>query len=412
MKVRQNGQSRRPRRRGLLAGAAAACALAGAIAATGSATAATGQPSLRCANEQAATSAYKTWQTRLIGSPAADQGRSRARSGPGAAVSSQPEWLATFGSMITRSQNSRDAGQNWFTWDNPSGKTYVRQAFATPSSYIMGASQDQVSSSGVEAGWPALPVTVQRYWNAWDLISALDPDAFGGQPCGSGLYSGVGAVMYDDEDWSSTPRSEQQYPGYYVAMIAYYVHQHNVRHPAQPLRFFVAPSLDLSNVVAGAHNTGSTAWNYLADFIPELVSVPSVTWNPGQGSATGTEGNFGSYVADDVDVQAQQDEPVVTGTVTPTHVTYQYLVRRAASQIAAGDPGATVFAGLTTNNTGSDGAQATMAQLLTAAAAVQGTVSGFWLNDPGQSSACPKCTGTYPDIADRSLNAIDSSPGW
>jgi hypothetical protein len=340
--------------------------------------------------------------------------RGAARTHPehAAGGSGQPAWLANLGTMFTHSHNPHVAGLNWFSWDKPDGKAYVRQAFATASSYLVEAGADEVSSSGVETGWPAVPVTMESYRSAWDLISALEPGAFGNQTCGTGLYSDVGAVMYDDEDWAGTPPNERHYPGYYVAMIAYYVHRYNQSHPARRLKLFVAPALDLSEAVVPGNIIGSGGWSYLADDVPELVSAPSTTWNPGQDGEAGTDGNFGSYVADGVEVQAQQLEPVVTGKITRLHVTYQYLVRRAVAQIAIGDPGATVFAGLTTNDTGGDGAEATVAQVKTAASKVQGLVSGFWLNDPAQSGKCPSCTGTYPNIADGSLDAIDASPGW
>lgn len=408
-------------RRGVLAAAVAACALAGSMAAAGPATAAVSEssPSFGCGTEQSPTSAYTTWQKNLIdNSSSAKQGAATASVKPLAAASSQPDWLASFDSMTTDSQTKHDPqddGLNWFTWDHPTGAAYVRQAFATPSSYIMEAKQGQVSTSGDESGWPAKPTIVQAYKSAWDLISALDPAAFSSKAgftgCDTALDSDAGAVLYDDEDWAGTPTIEQKYPGYYVAMIAYYVHRYNIAHPAHPLKFFVAPAISLSNTVIPTHGKG--AWNYLADDIPELVSTPSTTWHPDQSGTAGTDGNFGSYAADDVDIQAQQDEPVVTGTVTSTHVTYQYLVRRAADQIAVGDPDATLFAGLTTNNTGGTGNPATVAMLQTAASKVQGIVSGFWLNDPPHSATtCPSCTGTYPNIADRSLNAIDTSPTW
>jgi hypothetical protein len=394
----------------MLAGAAAACVLAGSIAATGPATAAVSQSRFSCRSEQRPTTAYENWQIKLISQSSSAVNEGAAEHAP--ALASQPQWLAVFGSMTKDSRSSHHAGRNWFTWDNRKGKAYVEQAFAARSSYLIEARQDQLASSGVEKGWPAVPVTMQVYPSAWDLISALDPGEFGNTVCGAKLFSDVGAVMYDDEDWGATPQDERRYPGYYVAMIAYYVHQHNISHPAQPLKFFVAPSLDLSNTVVPANFTGSSAWSYLADDVPELVSTPSTAWNPDQDGGSGGDGNFGSYKASDVEIQAQQDELVVTGTVTPAHVTYQYLVRQAAGQIAVRDPGATVFAGLTTNNTGGNGAEATVAQVQAAASKVHGAVSGFWLNDPTRSSKCLRCTGTYPNIADGSLNAIDNSLTW
>jgi hypothetical protein len=384
----------------MLSAAVAACALA-----AGSATAgvAKSSASFSCSSEQAPPSAYKTWQKNLINSGTSTTAKSRA------VTSAQPEWLASFGTMITPSTHQATKGQDWFTWDHNQGGTDVKQAFAFTSSYIMEGSQDQVSSSGKEAGWPAKPTTVETYKNAWDLISALDPEAFG-RVCAARLFTDVGAVLYDTEDWTFTPGIEKEYPAYYVEMIAYYVHLHNSVTGAKQLKLFVAPAISLSNTVLPTHGKG--AWNYLADKIPALVSTPSTTWNPSQTGTAGTDGNFGKYVASDIDIQAQQSEPVVTGTNGPGHVTYQYIVKQAADQIAVGDPGATLFAGLTTNNTGGTGAESSVPVLQTAASKVQGIVSGFWLNDSPKSSQCPTCTGTYPDIADGSLRAIDASPTW
>lgn len=414
MDVPQDVRPGRLRHRGWLAGVAAACVLAGSVAATGLAAATAIQSRFSCGSEQHPTTAYEKWQVNLIGqhSSARQQGAPRTRTGHAPAVPVQPAWLAVFGSMTKDSQNSRTAGRNWFTWDNRKGRGYVRQAFASRSSYIIEARQGQLASSPAERGWPAAPVTMQVYRSAWDLISALNPGEFGNAVCGAHLFSDVGAVMYDNEDWSGTPAMEQRYPGYYVAMIAYYIHEHNINHPAHRLEFFAAPSLDLSNTVVPAKFTGSSAWSYLADDIPELVATPSTAWNPGQAGAPGGDGNFGGYVAGGVEIQAQQDELVLTGSVTPAHVTYQYLVRQAARQVAISDPGATKFAGLTTNNTGGDGGKATVGQVQAAASAVHGVVTGFWLNDPTRTSRCPKCTGTDPNIADGSLNAIDTSLTW
>jgi hypothetical protein len=398
-------------RRSLLAGTAAACALAGSIAVAGPASS---QPSFSCqsGSEQSPTQAYINWQDGLIHPSSAPTPPPTA---PPAAASSQPEWLASFDSMTTDSTTGSTAGQNWFTWNSPTGKDDVLRAFTPssgPSGYVMESSADQVANSsgdlpGDDFG-STLPTTVQVYKSAWDLISALDPGAFGGSACGTALYSDVRAVLYDDEDWTGTPAMEQQYPGYYVAMIAYYVHQYNLNNPSKPLKFFVAPSFDLSSTIP--HSKGSGAAGYLADDIPELVSTPSTTWRPDQGTQSGTDGNFGTYVPGDVDIQAQQDEPVVKGSCSKPPLPYPCIVQEAANQIAMGDSGASLFAGLTTNNTGGTGEEATVAQLEDAAATVKGIVSGFWLNDPEESkTTCPKCSGPYPNIADPSLNGIDTN---
>jgi hypothetical protein len=395
----------------MLVGAAAACALVGSMAVADQA--ASASPSFTCSAEQSPTQAYINWQQDLIdpsssAMSAVSKGVSSVRGRPLAASSSQPEWLASFDSMTTVSVND---GDTWFTWDSPTGKADVEQAFTPssgPSGYVMESSADEVADSG---DFSTEPTTVQVYKNAWDLISALDPGAFGGSACGTALYGDVGAVLYDDEDWTGTPTIEQEYPGYYVAMIAYYVDQYNLDNPSQPLKFFVAPSFDLSTTVVPTEGTGAAG--YLADDIPELVSTPSTTWRPDQGTESGTDGNFGAYVPNDVDIQAQQDEPVVTGACPSTPLPYPCIVQTAADQIAIGDSGATLFAGLTTNNTGGTGNEDTVAQLEAAAATVKGIVSGFWLNDPAyNSSTCPKCTGTYPNIADGSLNAIDTNSDW
>lgn len=396
-------------RRSVLAGAALAFALAGSIAAAGPAGAAPLQPSFSCGTEETPTQAYMSWQNGVVTTAPAYATYSTVQS------SQQPEWLASFDSMTAASPN--DSETNWFTWDSDGGAPYVQQAFATPSSYIMEASTNQVSLSSYVNKWPALPTTVQVYKSAWDLIWALDPGAFtSSASCDSNisLDSDVGAVMYDNEDWTGTPAIEQQYPGYYVAMIAYYVHQYNMSDPPHPLKLFVAPSFDLTNGINTADmTTGSGASGYLAENIPELVSTPSTTWDPDQTGESGTGGNFGSYVPDDVDIQAQQDEPVVSSTAgCPSKpMPYWCIVDSAALQIhgSQADPGATLFAGLTTNNTGGNGTAASCAILAAAVASVQGTASGFWLNDPATSSGCMPCTGTYPDIADQSLNAIDTN---
>ena len=223
----------------------------------------------------------------------------------------------------------------------------------------------------------------------------LDPDA--------------SVVLYDNEMWgdtSATPPMEQKYPGYFTAMIAYYVHQYDVLNANNPnvkqLKFFDAPAIDLTTPVDG--NKG--ALNYLIDGIPEMASTPSTIWDPQQNDPAGD--NFGSYVPDGIDIQAQQSENVVTGTVSQSPLSYPDIVDNAVKQIKLNDKGATLFAGLTTNNTGGSGDRETSASEIQAAVgSIPGEVNGYWLNDAsGSKNGCPSCTGPYPDLADGAVNLI------
>lgn len=158
----------------------------------------------------------------------------------------------------------------------------------------------------------------------------------------------ITVLLYDPENWSDTPLVERQHPLTYMKQFVSLAHAHGYR-------AVLAPGRDLMGV-KGADCSQSRGETYAAAYLRcKLASV----------------------AADGFEIQAQADE------FSP--VAYASFVRAAAAQAFAADPRAAVFAGLSTSPaTGT----ATATQLSAAAAAVRGSVTGYYLTiqaaDPAQ----------------------------
>lgn len=182
-----------------------------------------------------------------------------------------------------------------------------------------------------------------------------------------GLPSGLRAVVYDNEGWSLTPTAEQRNPDYYEQRFAALAHAHG-------LTAIMTPALDL--VTALSCGNGTYAQRYLACNLAGMAASHG----------------------DVVDIQAQSLEADATS--------YSSLVRSAAVQARAANPGIVVLGGL---STGPNGATVTASQMLAAAQATAATVVGWWLNIPGTSASCPSCRGSQPMIADQFLRGLDAN---
>lgn len=178
----------------------------------------------------------------------------------------------------------------------------------------------------------------------------------------------ISAVIYDNEYWPQTPVGEQQNPALYYKQAAALAHAHG-------LQLIAAPATDLVSVLS----PGFTGNRYT-----EFVRL-------------GIAGAAAKY-ADIYEIQAQ-------GTDTNVNQ-YTSFVEQAASQARAANPKVTVLAGLSTKTAVK---VVTAAQLFAAVQATSGVVSGYWMNIPGQSVACPSCGVPQPAIAQELLQLVSNA---
>ena len=165
------------------------------------------------------------------------------------------------------------------------------------------------------------------------------------------------AVVYDDEDWSLTPKAQQQNPSRYESEGYRLARERGVV-------FIAAPAMDLVRVL-DPDGSGSIAARFLSlDLIGQAARY-----------------------ADVVDIQAQGLEGGAQ---------YASFVTAAAKQARSANPDVRVLAGLSTNPSG----RAISSTVLTEDAdAVRGVVDGYWLNIPSAGTACPQCGTARPQTA-------------
>ena len=82
---------------------------------------------------------------------------------------------------------------------------------------------------------------------------------------------------------------------------------------------------------------------------------------------------------------------------------YLSLVRAIARQVRSSHPQARILAGLSTGPSGKTTDAGTLYQDVKE---TRGIVSGYWLNIPGRSKWCPRCTTPQPEIAVRLLRML------
>lgn len=179
------------------------------------------------------------------------------------------------------------------------------------------------------------------------------------------LAAGTYGVLYDPEAWSFTPATEQRDPVRAATQAAAAAHAHG-------LRFFVAPALNLSAVLNPGDRTPRWRQFLALNLAGQLARV-----------------------ADFVELQAQSLERDTAA--------YASFVRTATSQAIAANPRISVLAGLSTNP---PGAPVDSQHLTAAIHATRSTVTGYWLNVPGQGARCPTCNPSRPDIAIQVLRQL------
>jgi len=175
---------------------------------------------------------------------------------------------------------------------------------------------------------------------------------------GSTIEPGVKYVLYDNEDWASTPADEQAAPFAFAARALALAHAHG-------LQMIFTPAANLSPVL----NRTYTASNQLGSAQGKFSGYLDLNM-AGQAAAA----------SDVVEIQGQQaeDEPGFTS-----------FVRQAASQARAAAPTHPVLLGITTSIPGSGPVSA--AALTGVVATTRSLVDGYWLNIPGHSAQCPDC---------------------
>jgi hypothetical protein len=154
-------------------------------------------------------------------------------------------------------------------------------------------------------------------------------------------------VLYDNEHWAQTPVTEQRHPVRYETLFANLAHRHG-------FRVILTPGQDLAKVRTGHGSrqvSGNAVWQrYLA------MRLPAVS----------------ARLADIYEIQAQADElPQFRAAGT-----YLRVVRAAAGQARAANPGAVIFAGISTNRVTS------APEMFHDFMAARKLVAGYWLNIP------------------------------
>jgi hypothetical protein len=168
----------------------------------------------------------------------------------------------------------------------------------------------------------------------------------------------IKAVVYDCENWTFTPIEEQINPPFQE--FASLAHKHN-------LIVIFTPAVDLVSIIYNGTCKGST--NY------EKYLNCSIAYHA-------------SLYSDIFEIQAQGSENNVQ--------IYYNFVKSAALQAKKANSNIMILAGL---STGPDGQNTSSYALYNATIATQDIVEGYWLNIPGNSPYCPKCTAPNPQLA-------------
>jgi hypothetical protein len=216
-------------------------------------------------------------------------------------------WLMT-SNLVSAYLQQQPSNAGWF--------------FNTTKAFTMDAAGDQI------AGISALPLRNYKSYAqfARDIASHAIP-------------ASVHRVVYDNENWSYTPRAEAQQPATYMKMFATLAHQHG-------LQVYEVPARDLVDVSGAAcHQSGSESVDqaYIRCRIPADAQY-----------------------ADYYEVQAQADQA--------NTASYTNLVEAARTQIKAVAPTITFMSGFTTDRGNN------AAQIVACWKATHTLVSGYWMN--------------------------------
>jgi hypothetical protein len=211
--------------------------------------------------------------------------------------------------------------------------------FDSPRTFVVGASAPTLSRLGLGAAIPTASFTSESA-----LARAVNRHQ---------LRSGTVAVLYAPQHSRSlTPQGEQLHPDQYTQRAARVAHAHALLLVAAP-----APNL----VAARAPRTPARA--YYSQFVKLRIAAGMARY------------------ADSYAIQADGLEPHRS----------QYLgfVQGIALQAAVAHRGVELLTAVS----GSSLRKGQAAQALVNAALAAGNiVSGYWLNDPAQAKACPRCT--------------------
>ncbi len=217
---------------------------------------------------------------------------------------------------------------------------------------IFNNSRTYYVSNGDNSGFPNA-VNTQTFTSYATLQTAI---------ANKQINPSVGAILYDNENWTFTPVIEQQNPVLYAKKAATLAR-------ANGYKIVFTPAANLANVLSPGNKNRFDAF-----------------------LALNILGQTAPYV-DAIEFQSQDLEG------TPQFKTF---VQQAAAQINAGKHGA-IFAGLSSEP--SAGA-VTLAQLRNDFRQTQKYVNGYWLNIPKQSTYCPKCGTGNPALALEFLKTI------
>lgn len=181
------------------------------------------------------------------------------------------------------------------------------------------------------------------------------------------IPSGVHWLLYDNERWAATPRSEQRSPGYYEAQFATLAHQHGYR-------VILAPAQDLALGFGKSRlPKGKPAWRrYLSMRLPALSA----------------------RAGDILDIQAQAYELPQFRKQN----LFLRVIKNSVAQARAANPNITIFAGLSTNRAVST------PDMRHDFLISRGFVAGFWLNipyfhRPRQRQIARQFLGRVPPVA-------------
>lgn len=179
-----------------------------------------------------------------------------------------------------------------------------------------------------------------------------------------GHPTGIWGVLFDPENWPFTPPIERQDVPGYTARVARLVH-------ARGLRLIVTPGTDL------AHSLLPRPGNQFRAFV-RLGLARRI-----------------AAAADVYEIQSQgaENHPRL----------FAWYIAQEAAQVRAGNPHATVLAGLSTNP---HGLRVTGAEVFREVQATRHLVQGYWLNVPQGGPGCPTCGRDQPQVAIQLLESL------
>jgi hypothetical protein len=179
---------------------------------------------------------------------------------------------------------------------------------------------------------------------------------------------GTKAVLLDLEDWSLSQKDEERDPGYFMDEFVAKAHLHGYQ-------AILAPGVDLTRAMRCENPRQPSYVNYLVNCqLPRLVGEagPDVYMIQAQAFENGTSLGSDCYC-------------------------YSWFVAAAAAEAHRARPGVAVFATLSSDP---EGRLTTPQTLFTDTIHSRATISGYALNIPRKSIACPTCTpGGAPDVA-------------